>query len=81
MGRTAFGNFLKSEFSEENMDFWVACEDYKRSTPSKLATRAKKLYRQHVEADAPHEVMTDLYCMRNILYIHKKYFKEAKRAR
>ncbi|XP_008293683.1 regulator of G-protein signaling 4 [Stegastes partitus] len=58
-GRTVFTSFLRSEFSEENMDFWVACEDYKKTTPSKLATRAKQLYQQYVEADAPNEVNLD----------------------
>ncbi|XP_059197294.1 regulator of G-protein signaling 4-like [Centropristis striata] len=59
MGRTVFTKFLKSEFSEENMDFWIACENYKVSTPSKMSTRAKKLYQQHVVADAPNEVNLD----------------------
>ncbi|XP_034386902.1 regulator of G-protein signaling 4 [Cyclopterus lumpus] len=58
-GRTVFTNFLRSEFSEENMEFWVACEDYKKSEPSKLASRAQQLYQQHVEADAPSEVNLD----------------------
>lgn len=58
-GRNVFGNFLKSEFSEENLDFWVACEDYKKSTPSEMATKAKQLYQQHVETDAPNEVNLD----------------------
>ncbi|XP_037624849.1 regulator of G-protein signaling 5-like [Sebastes umbrosus] len=59
MGRMAFGKFLMSEFSVENMDFWVACENYKKSSPSKLSTTAKKLYQQHVKADAPNEVNLD----------------------
>lgn len=58
VGRTVFASFLKSEFSEENMDFWVACEDYKKTAPSKLQIRAKQIYQQYVEADAPNEVMT-----------------------
>ncbi|XP_042337988.1 regulator of G-protein signaling 4 [Plectropomus leopardus] len=58
-GRTVFGSFLKSEFSEENLDFWIACEDYKKSTPSEMVTKAKRLYQQHVEADAPNEVNLD----------------------
>lgn len=58
-GRAVFTSFLRSEFSEENMDFWVACEDYKKTTPSKLATRAKQIYQQYVEADAPNEVNLD----------------------
>lgn len=58
-GRVVFGNFLKSEFSEENLDFWEACEDYKKSAPSEMQSRAKQLYLQHVEADAPQEVNLD----------------------
>ncbi|KAA8589391.1 regulator of G-protein signaling 4 [Etheostoma spectabile] len=58
-GRTVFGNFLRSEFSEENMDFWIACEDYKKCSPLELETRAKQIYQQHVEANAPNEVNID----------------------
>ncbi|XP_026179206.1 regulator of G-protein signaling 4 [Mastacembelus armatus] len=54
-----FTSFLKSEFSEENMAFWVACEDYRKTPPSKLATRAKQIYQQYVDADAPNEVNLD----------------------
>ncbi|KAM9357650.1 regulator of G-protein signaling 4 [Symphorus nematophorus] len=58
-GRTVFASFLKSEFSQENMDFWIACEEYKKIAPSKLSDRAKEIYRQYVEADAPNEVNLD----------------------
>ncbi|XP_051233454.1 regulator of G-protein signaling 4 [Dicentrarchus labrax] len=58
-GRMVFTSFLRSEFSEENMDFWLACEDYKKTVPSKLATKAKQIYQQYVEADAPKEVNLD----------------------
>ncbi|KAM4738980.1 regulator of G-protein signaling 4 [Anableps anableps] len=56
MGRMVFTSFLKSEFSQENADFWIACEDYKKTQPSKLTTKAKKIYQQYVQADAPNEV-------------------------
>ncbi|XP_008404902.1 regulator of G-protein signaling 4 [Poecilia reticulata] len=59
MGRTVFTSFLKSEFSQENVDFWIACEDYKKTPPSKMATKAKQMYQQYVEADAPNEVNLD----------------------
>ncbi|XP_075901616.1 regulator of G-protein signaling 4-like [Nelusetta ayraudi] len=58
-GRTVFTSFLKSEFSQENIDFWMACEDYKKTSPAKLAARARKIYQQYVEADAPNEVNLD----------------------
>lgn len=59
VGRSVFTSFLRSEFSQENMDFWVACEDYKKTPSSKLLTRAKQIHQQFIEADAPHEVNLD----------------------
>lgn len=56
VGRTVFTSFLKTEFSQENVDFWTACEDYKKTPPFKMATKAKQMYQQYVEADAPNEV-------------------------
>uniref|UniRef100_A0A668ABX3 Regulator of G protein signaling 4 n=1 Tax=Myripristis murdjan TaxID=586833 RepID=A0A668ABX3_9TELE len=58
-GRTVFTSFLRSEFSEENIDFWVACQDYKKTSSSKMAARAKLIYQQYVEADSPNEVNLD----------------------
>ncbi|CAN9500734.1 unnamed protein product [Ophioblennius macclurei] len=58
-GRTVFTSFLKSEFSEENINFWIACQDYKKIAPSKLPSRAKQIYQQYVKADAPNEVNLD----------------------
>lgn len=59
VGVGVFKNFLKSEFSEENIDFWVACEEYKKTSGPKLATRARQIYQQFVEPDAPHEVISN----------------------
>ncbi|MEQ2226173.1 hypothetical protein ILYODFUR_024794 [Ilyodon furcidens] len=59
MGRMVFTTFLKSEFSQENVDFWIVCEEFKKNPPSKLATKAKQIYQQYVEADAPNEVNLD----------------------
>ncbi|XP_028300294.1 regulator of G-protein signaling 4-like isoform X2 [Gouania willdenowi] len=58
-GRSVFSEFLKSEFSEENLDFWMSCEDYKRAAPPTLSSRAKQIYQQYVKADAPKEVNLD----------------------
>lgn len=57
VGRQVFASFLRSEFSEENMDFWVACEEYRKMAPSHLAARAQQIYQQYIEADAPKEVI------------------------
>lgn len=53
----AFTAFLVSEFSEENIAFYVACEDF-RSTKSaaKLAAKAQRIYDEFICTDAPREV-------------------------
>ncbi|XP_014886248.1 regulator of G-protein signaling 5-like [Poecilia latipinna] len=58
-GLCVFRAFLVSEFSEENIAFYLACEDYRTSKPSKLATKAKKIYEEFVCSDAPREVNLD----------------------
>ncbi|XP_039591427.1 regulator of G-protein signaling 4 [Polypterus senegalus] len=59
-GVAAFNAFLKSEFSEENIEFWVACEEYKKITsPAKMITKAKKIYEQFVAVQSPKEVNLD----------------------
>lgn len=56
-GLDAFTRFLKTEFSEENIAFWVACEDYKTTEEaSQLSFKAKIIYETFVEKDAPKEV-------------------------
>ncbi|XP_006008318.1 regulator of G-protein signaling 8-like [Latimeria chalumnae] len=59
-GVTAFRAYLKTEFSEENLDFWMACEDYKKTkSPSKLASKAKKIYEEFIDVQAPKEINID----------------------
>ncbi|KAM8930625.1 regulator of G-protein signaling 5 [Pelodytes ibericus] len=59
-GLSAFQSFLKSEFSEENIEFWMACEDYRKiKSPAKLGLKAKKIYEEFIQAEAPREVNID----------------------
>lgn len=55
-GLCLFRAFLVSEFSEENIAFYLACEDYKETKPSKLAAKAGKIYDEFICANAPREV-------------------------
>ncbi|XP_056132644.1 regulator of G-protein signaling 16 [Lampris incognitus] len=59
-GLCAFTAFLVSEFSEENIAFYFACEDY-RSTKSaaKLPAKAQKIYDEFIGSDAPREINID----------------------
>lgn len=59
-GLAAFKAFLKSEYSEENIDFWISCEEYKKiKCPSKLSPKAQKIYNEFISVQATKEVNLD----------------------
>lgn len=59
-GLAAFRAFLKSEFSEENIDFWLVCEDYKKTkSTDKLSSKAQHIFREFIRSDAPKQVNID----------------------
>ncbi|XP_028328702.1 regulator of G-protein signaling 5b [Gouania willdenowi] len=58
-GLCLFRAFLVSEFSEENIAFYLACEDYRTTKTSKMPAKAKKIYNEFIGADAPREVNLD----------------------
>ncbi|XP_038558976.1 regulator of G-protein signaling 3-like isoform X3 [Micropterus salmoides] len=59
-GLAVFRHFLRSEFSEENLDFWLAVERFKRTRPlSKMATRAAKIYDEFISTSAARQVNVD----------------------
>ncbi|KAJ8390436.1 hypothetical protein AAFF_G00103710 [Aldrovandia affinis] len=83
-GLTAFATFLKSEYSQENIEFWVACEDYKSiASQRKLATKAKEIYSVYVEVESPKQVNLDSATReetrRNMADISLSCFEEAQR--
>lgn len=46
-----------SEFSEENIAFYFACEDYRNTkSPAKLPAKAQKIFDEFIGSDAPREV-------------------------
>ncbi|XP_048213000.1 regulator of G-protein signaling 1 [Perognathus longimembris pacificus] len=60
-GQDVFGNFLKSEFSEENIEFWLACEDYKKTESDLLYCKAQKIYKAFVHSDAAKQINIDFH--------------------
>ncbi|KAF5899055.1 regulator of G-protein signaling 4-like, partial [Clarias magur] len=54
-GRAAFTAFLKSEFSQENIEFWVACEDFKRTPEPEMQAKAKQIFKQYIDVDSLNE--------------------------
>ncbi|XP_055007794.1 regulator of G-protein signaling 21 isoform X2 [Boleophthalmus pectinirostris] len=59
-GQIAFQQFLKSEYSEENILFWLACEDYKKikSAPEMISS-ANRIYSEFVQTEAPRQINID----------------------
>lgn len=55
-GLCLFRAFLVSEFSEENIAFYLACEEYRETKPSKQTAKAGKIYKEFICADASREV-------------------------
>ncbi|XP_036375182.1 regulator of G-protein signaling 20 isoform X1 [Megalops cyprinoides] len=59
-GRDAFQEFLQTEFSEENMLFWLACEDLRKETnKSTMEEKARLIYEDYVSILSPKEVSLD----------------------
>ncbi|XP_067865525.1 regulator of G-protein signaling 3-like [Heterodontus francisci] len=59
-GLIAFKGFLRTEFSDENIEFWQACEDYRRTkSNSKLTSKAKRIFEEFIATQAPREVNLD----------------------
>uniref|UniRef100_A0A3Q4BP06 RGS domain-containing protein n=1 Tax=Mola mola TaxID=94237 RepID=A0A3Q4BP06_MOLML len=59
-GVDVFSRFLRTEFSEENIEFWLACEEYKTiDSETRRLSKAKCIYTVFCEADAPKEVNID----------------------
>ncbi len=67
-GKAAFYIFLKSEFCEENIEFWTACEDFRNHKSHKeLVSKASSIYEEFIKNEAPKEVTANrchqsIYC-------------------
>nr|XP_046247321.1 regulator of G-protein signaling 21-like [Scatophagus argus] len=61
-GKAAFFVFLKSEFCEENIEFWMACEEFSKHTSHKdLASKANSIYEDFIRSEAPKEINLDFH--------------------
>uniref|UniRef100_A0A8C2AKG1 RGS domain-containing protein n=1 Tax=Cyprinus carpio TaxID=7962 RepID=A0A8C2AKG1_CYPCA len=59
-GRVHFRQFLKTEFSEENLMFWLACEDLKKETNKTMVEQTvKQIYEDYISVLSPKEVSLD----------------------
>ncbi|XP_077370187.1 regulator of G-protein signaling 19 isoform X1 [Festucalex cinctus] len=59
-GRNVFREFLRTEYSEENMLFWLACEDLKQEMNKKtMEEKVRSIYEDYVSILSPKEVSLD----------------------
>ncbi|KAF7223435.1 transcript variant X5 [Nothobranchius furzeri] len=66
-GQIAFREFLKSEYSEENILFWLACEEYKKiKTVPEMISSANRIYSEFVQTEAPRQINIDCTTRENI---------------
>lgn len=67
VGCALFRQFLKKEFSDENMDFWLECEEFKKMKDGKKSTTQKaiEIYSEFVAEHSPKEVSVE-----NLKYLY-----------
>ncbi|CAJ1084388.1 regulator of G-protein signaling 19 isoform X2 [Xyrichtys novacula] len=59
-GRNVFREFLRTEYSEENMLFWLACEDLKQEiNKNSVEEKARVIYEDYISILSPKEVSLD----------------------
>ncbi|XP_045142248.1 regulator of G-protein signaling 20 isoform X2 [Echinops telfairi] len=59
-GRDTFREFLRTEFSEENMLFWMACEELKtEANKNMIEEKARIIYEDYISILSPKEVSLD----------------------
>jgi hypothetical protein len=57
-GRKVFRDFLRCEYSEENILFWLACEELKKETnPDVVEEKARFIYEDYISILSPKEVI------------------------
>lgn len=56
-GRNVFREFLRTEYSEENMLFWLACEELKNEcNKHTIDEKARMIYEDYISILSPKEV-------------------------
>uniref|UniRef100_A0A8D8FM75 Regulator of G-protein signaling 9 n=1 Tax=Culex pipiens TaxID=7175 RepID=A0A8D8FM75_CULPI len=58
-GLQEFTAYLKKEYSHENIRFWMAVNDLRRSSHSQIFRKVKEIYEEFLEPGAPCEINID----------------------
>ncbi|CAL2047184.1 unnamed protein product [Caenorhabditis brenneri] len=66
-GQKLFAEFLKGEYSDENILFWQACEELKREKNlEKIEEKARIIYEDFISILSPKEVSLDSRVRENV---------------
>ncbi|XP_060527624.1 regulator of G-protein signaling 11 isoform X2 [Cylas formicarius] len=66
-GVQEFTNYLKKEKSEENILFWLAVNELRRSSQSQIIWKIQDIYNEYVKLGSPREVNIDNQTMDKVL--------------
>uniref|UniRef100_A0A8C0VMJ1 Regulator of G protein signaling 13 n=1 Tax=Cyanistes caeruleus TaxID=156563 RepID=A0A8C0VMJ1_CYACU len=59
-GAMIYKTYLKTEHSDENIEFWLACEaDKKKTSQRKRISMARKLFTSYIQPQAHNEINID----------------------
>ncbi|XP_076822557.1 uncharacterized protein LOC143468953 [Clavelina lepadiformis] len=65
--RTAFNDFLGSEYSSENLRFWTSCEKFRKMKSAEQRLREGRwIYSQYISPNAPHQINIDYITRRQV---------------
>ncbi|CAH8439542.1 unnamed protein product [Schistosoma rodhaini] len=83
-GVLVFREFLRTEFSDENIRFWLICEDYRNKSGTKnMQRKAFKIFNEYVAVQAAREVNLDsntrLQTERELASANKNTFDQCQR--
>ena len=56
VGRRLFQEFLQSQYSDENLRFWLAADAYQLKNPDERKESARKVYEDFISTISPCEV-------------------------
>ena len=59
-----FLQYSESEYSSESIHFWLACEEYKKSSSDMLAVKASDIYEEYLSKSADNPINIDAYLLR-----------------
>ncbi|VDP11487.1 unnamed protein product [Soboliphyme baturini] len=59
IGRQVLETFLESEFSQENIKFWIAVQDLKHSPSSQVEQKVETIYNEFLVSGAPCQINID----------------------